>query len=133
MGFHPAKDGAITPMVAIRSNGLALDSIVGYLDDQGEPRSLVSEQHLQLLTNIANERFETNTKRIQRFQESLFKLFSSPISTADPNSNAASWEDAESRKARKRSEGLAKQVIARAEKHDEQERDDFDTLDLLAE
>ena len=94
------------PMVAVRTSGLAFESLVGYLKE-GDERivSLITEGHLRLLLNIANERFEANTVRIGRFEDELLGR----------REQTSGWEDAESRKERKRAEGLARQATARTE------------------
>jgi tRNA wybutosine-synthesizing protein 3 len=50
IGASLEKGRDTTPMVAVRSLGLMLDSIVGYVDPQGEVRALVEEQYLRLPT-----------------------------------------------------------------------------------
>ena len=97
------------PMIAIRSSGLAFESIIGYTDEDLEYneriQSLVTGEYLGYLVDIANERFVTNTQRIRRFEEELFG-----------RNDALSWENAESRKARRRAEGLMQQALARQSK-----------------
>jgi tRNA wybutosine-synthesizing protein 3 len=107
-GFR--ESGAMTlsehPMIAVRSVGLAFDSIIGYLDASGEAVSIVDEPYLQLLHGVANDRFKTNSERINRFREALIP----------PNPDVKSdWEDASARKERKRREGLALRDRLRAE------------------
>ena len=93
------------PMVAVRTSGLAFESLIGYVvrdeKDKEEIRSLVTEEYLGLLVEIANERFVTNAMRIRRFEEELFGR----------RTSASSWEDTESRKARKKAEGLVLQAM----------------------
>lgn len=111
MGITPNKDGSFTPMVGIRSNGLGLDSIIGYIDQNGEPVCIVSEDHLNLLNNIATERFTTNKDRIERFRDTLLAAYNRTGST----STAPHTEDAATRRERKRAEGLARQQALKAE------------------
>ena len=109
------------PMVAIRSSGLALESIIGCVPDgvkdisTGGPdgkhyvnnedvHSLVSDNYLDLLLNIANDRFKSNTERMRRFESDLFDR--EAITTS-------SWEDSKTRQERKRAEGLKKQEEVR--------------------
>jgi len=73
MGLTAAKDGSTSPMVAVRSAGLSFDSIIGYQADNGRLVSLVDEQYLRALVKIANQRFEINSARIQRFRDHLLK------------------------------------------------------------
>ncbi|MCJ1355808.1 MAG: hypothetical protein MMC33_005800 [Icmadophila ericetorum] len=87
------------PMVAIRSSGLALGSLIGFANDiDGEGiQSLVDENYLNVLLDLANERFEANTQRINRLKSQM-----------NPSSkeNEIAWEDPFARKARKKAEGL---------------------------
>lgn len=88
------------PMVAVRTAGLALGSVIGCTGDDErdlEIRSLVNEGYLRMLVNIANERFQANTERVERFTAQLSK------STSTQN---LVWEDPEARWERKRAEGL---------------------------
>ena len=86
------------PMVAIRSSGLALGSVIGFaVDDEGENiQSLVDEHYLKILLDLANERFEVNTKRINRFKNHL---------TLGSRDMEVVWEDSAARRARKKAEG----------------------------
>ena len=109
------------PMVAIRSSGLALESIIGCVADgvkdisAGVPdgkqyvnnedvHRLVGDNYLDLLLNIANDRFKSNTERMRRFESDLFDR--EAITTS-------SWEDSKTRQERKRAEGLKKQEEVR--------------------
>lgn len=117
MGLTTNKDGSTTPMVAVRSNGLALDAVVGYVDEGGTPVCIIPEEHLKLLNNIATARFKTNTERIARFRQALLKAYST-----DENSTgkrADDYEDADVRRARKKAEGLARQRAIQAEREAE--------------
>lgn len=95
------------PMVAIRTSGLALSSLIGFAtsDANGADivHAMVDESHLRLLLQIANDRFEANAERIKRFEENLFQKIGSR-QRLDPN-----WEDSKSRQERKRAEGLREQ------------------------
>ena len=97
------KDPESLPMVAIRSHGLALESVIGVLEDgKSRPRSLVSEEYLHMSVFIANERFAACEARKKRFEDALF---------GHCGKNAKTWEDAETRKRRKREEGLKRQSV----------------------
>ena len=103
-------------MVAVRSAGLAFESVIGIVrdrsvllgggsgngeDGQGQEEvveALVNEEYLEMLVGIANERFEANTERIGRFESVLFGDAGKKISN--------DWEDKEKRQERKRAEGL---------------------------
>ncbi|KAK0729707.1 methyltransferase TYW3-domain-containing protein [Lasiosphaeris hirsuta] len=95
LGRRP-EDGAM-PMVAVRSMGLSFESLVG-VEGDGERYCIVSAAYLERLVRIANERFAENQKRIARFQEALTKALA-PKAAND-------WEDTETRRERKRQEGL---------------------------
>ncbi|KAL9602016.1 MAG: hypothetical protein Q9219_002124 [cf. Caloplaca sp. 3 TL-2023] len=105
------------PVVAVRSAGLAFESIIGVVrdglhesDQAGERQdvnderefieALVDEHYLEMLVEIANKRFDANTERMKRFEESLFK---GKIKGLEEE-----WEDKETRQERKRREGLMK-------------------------
>ena len=108
-------DANAFPMVAIRSSGLALESIVGSMQDDleaGEIHSLVSEDYLDMLIKLANERFKTNTERMQRFEEDLFRREAGP---------EEAWEDRKARQERKRAEGLKQQEEVRKTRMQEME------------
>ncbi|KAL8723116.1 MAG: hypothetical protein Q9225_000519 [Loekoesia sp. 1 TL-2023] len=120
-------DPSALPMVAVRSAGLAFESIIGVVCDEpeGSNRSrgekvdekpqqqeevieaLVDEQYLKMLVQIANERFEANKNRIRRFEESLFG--------GRNRKEEGEWEDKETRKGRKRQEGLMKREELKAD------------------
>jgi tRNA wybutosine-synthesizing protein 3 len=69
-------DQETCPMVAVRTSGLALESIIGYLED-GEDvnniRCVVSEGYLRMVVGMINQRFEANTERTLRFRDHLLK------------------------------------------------------------
>ncbi|QSZ34631.1 hypothetical protein DSL72_007485 [Monilinia vaccinii-corymbosi] len=95
-----------TPMVGIRCMGLTLESLVGvYHAVSGEGVCLVSEGQLGTLMRIANERFEENTRRIERFR-GLLRAAMDPVERRRVGENGEDWEDAQARKERKRAEGL---------------------------
>lgn len=104
-------------MVAIRSTGLAFESVIGVVrgrtilppgtpqgDEDGQRQeedaieALVDEEYLEILVGIANERFEANTERIRRFETLLFG--------STGKKAVHSWEEKETRQERKRAEGL---------------------------
>lgn len=85
-------------MVAVRSMGLSFESLIGAEID-GVRRLVVSPQYLKTLVRIANERFVENEKRIARFCAALDAAFA-------PLKGKENWEDAQTRRERKRLEGL---------------------------
>ncbi len=93
----PGEDA--TPVVAVRSMGLSLESLIG-VDKDGVRRLVVSPEYLETLVRIANERFVENEKRIARFNAAVEAAFSPPPKGKD------GWEDAQARRERKREEGL---------------------------
>lgn len=93
------------PMVAVRTSGLAFESLIGYAveaetqvagaDEEGI-QCLVDQDHLRLLLDIANERFQANEQRMHRFEAEVFKN----------DQKESAWEEPNVRQARKRAEGL---------------------------
>ncbi|KAI9788850.1 MAG: hypothetical protein M1816_006514 [Peltula sp. TS41687] len=124
---HAASGAQPMPMVGIRCLGLGFDSIVGYLhqhNDHAENQlirtSLVTENHLRTLVDVANGRFVENARRMESFRTRLLHLYSA--SHHRPNNEQSTsiekglrieWEDAESRRERKRAEGLRRQLELR--------------------
>lgn len=115
-------------MVAVRSTGYAFAGIIGYRVEDGEANgqeegkgegggeegrnvALVGEEHLRLLVEVANSRFEINRERMERFREALLEGERSAVG----NGVKDGWEDAETRRRRKREEGLARQRALRKE------------------
>ncbi|KAK5654392.1 hypothetical protein OQA88_7301 [Cercophora sp. LCS_1] len=91
------------PMVAVRSMGLAFESVIGVETEDAEGGSkrvciVDNSGYLTMLAQIANKRFAENQKRVARFQTALKAAF---MPKKPPG-----WEDAETRKERKRQEGL---------------------------
>ncbi|WYZ39376.1 hypothetical protein EsH8_III_001290 [Colletotrichum jinshuiense] len=95
-----------TPVVGVRTMGLSLESLIGYVDDeQGESRHCtVSAAYLRDLMQIANERFVENAARIARFRTALQEAIAGP--PAKLGEGGAEWEDAAARRERKKAEGL---------------------------
>lgn len=114
-----ATGEAPMPMVAVRCQGLSLDSIIGYLpgtgqDEHSEPEGLVGEEYLRIMMNMASERFADNTRRVEDFRSRFLQLCDSDPLLLSPAVEIQSHpklsstrEDAESRRARRRAEGLA--------------------------
>lgn len=73
--------------------------------------ALVSEEYLEMLVGIANTRFEANGERMRRFEELLF-------GGGDDHGGAVEheWEDGETRRERKRAEGLRRREEIKGEK-----------------
>ena len=110
------NDGNASPMVAVRTAGLGFESLIGFLDEgmgdgeesdgSGELLSLVDERYLELLLELANERFAANEDRIERFRDGLV------IAKKDE----VAWENADVRRERKRKEGLERKRNLEAER-----------------
>jgi tRNA wybutosine-synthesizing protein 3 len=117
-----------TPMVAVRSMGLALESLLGY-SLNGQEFCSLSPRELKNLLEISNERFGENEKRIARFRELLKKLSNEePGEGKRKGQEGEEWEDAAVRRERKKAEGLARsQQLA---KSTESRQDTEELLDL---
>lgn len=106
-------------MVAIRSMGLGLESLIG-IETNGAKHCTVSEAYLRALVGIANDRFAENARRIARFRALLAEVVSKDLSEdkeSKLNPQGQAWEDAEVRKERKRAEGLRRaEEVRRAKK-----------------
>lgn len=121
-------------LVAIRTNGLAFDSIIAAVNStEGEkPVLLVTEQYLRMLVHISNQRFEVNQIRKHRLRSAFLQSIGTGQDTA--------WEPAEVRRARKQAEGLAKRQSMRDNKEASRTKEDsntngedsFDLEDMLA-
>jgi tRNA wybutosine-synthesizing protein 3 len=101
MGIPTSSSDRNPIMLAVRTNGLPFDSIIGYEDKNGDLLSLVNSDYVYNMLSIANERFTANKERTQKFQKAV-----SCIPTTLTHQDR---EDPEIRKQRKRAEGLAKQ------------------------
>lgn len=104
-----------SPMVAIRSNGLALDCIVAVLDADGKVQKLVSDEYIAMLVRIGNLRFEENDHRISKLTRNLEDALFKSKDEGEGTGKEKTWEDKEVRKARKKEEGLKRQEEARVE------------------
>lgn len=114
----------VNPIVAVRSSGLSLESVIGYCDDNDdedasdkEPiiRSLVTEEYLEMLIAISNERFSINAERKERFRSNLLEMCSPEQAARGAKTKGKSkppgWEDPEARRERKRAEGLMRKKL----------------------
>lgn len=103
--MNPGFGASSFPMVAVRCNGLSMDSIIGVVDDSnGRIKDLVDHTYLRTLLKVCNLRFEDNKRRID--------IFSTHIGDAlfgDVKEKSGAREDKEVRRTRKRAEGLKKQ------------------------
>lgn len=106
-------------MVAIRSMGLALESLIGR-ETNGIKHCTVSGEYLKALIKIANDRFVENARRIERFRALLSKAGDG----VNGKKVTANWEDAEVRRERKRAEGLKRAEEARRLKGEQQKEEE---------
>lgn len=115
----PSGKEPATPMVAVRSMGLTLESLIGY-HSHGVEFCTVSPRELRNLIEISNARFGENEKRISRFRELLKKFSSEDVDEGKrKGEEGEQWEDAGARRERKKAEGLArrKQLAKSAGSH----------------
>jgi len=106
------------PMVAVRSMGLSFESLVGVESEELERRCMVSEGYLGMIVRIANERFAENAKRIARLEAALDQAFA----PKGPDG----WEDAETRRERKREEGLRRREELKTQQVEPKEESKLD-------
>lgn len=114
----------VTPIVAIRTMGLGLESLVG-IQKGNQKECTVSADYLQTLLAISHERFAENTKRIQRFRAAILGASQPP-----KKKDGTEWEDAAARRERKKAEGLQRKAEMEAAKTANRDSDQADTLDL---
>lgn len=126
------SDPTSFPMLAIRSSGLALESVIGAYEDRDESYEdrnqsfedqqksnedreedsgrerevdcLVSEEYLEMLVRVANQRFVVNGERTRRFEEEVFRRGEGE--GEDGGVRREGWEDRGVRRERMRREGL---------------------------
>jgi tRNA wybutosine-synthesizing protein 3 len=104
--MNPGLGTSSFPMVAVRCNGLAIDSIIGVMDwADGRVRYIVDGAYLRTLVKVCNLRFEDNKRRANVFSENIKDVLFKDMKGKNEVS-----EDKEARKARKREQGLQKQM-----------------------
>ncbi|KAK5065158.1 hypothetical protein LTR84_000994 [Exophiala bonariae] len=89
-------------MLAIRTAGLAFETVVGTMEGDNELKKIVNEQYLAMCARVVNERFRWNDERRERLRVEIRRV-------RDQLREAAEWEDEDVRRARKRREGLERQ------------------------
>ena len=151
-------------MVAVRSAGLALGAIIGCCIDSTPTKqknggeegvndhkveeenkekvtSMVTEEYLDVLVRLANERFEVNKERMRRFEEGLLGRGGFELEGEEDRNGGVQgrewlkgkieWEDKELRKLRKRAEGLAMKKAMTSERQEKkdgvEEDEDYST------
>ncbi|KAL1859741.1 hypothetical protein Daus18300_009463 [Diaporthe australafricana] len=128
---HDALAAAATPIVAIRSMGLGLESLIGR-ETNGTKHCTVSVEYLRALIKIANERFFENTRRIGRFRAYLKEATAGEKRKVRKGEGGAEWEDAEARRERKRLEGLKRAEEAKKIKEQQQQQQQKSEADETA-
>ena len=105
-------------MVAIRCQGLALDCIVGCSPLQSDVNlhsssdhvfPIVTEEYLRMLLRISNYRFVQNSQRISRLHDLVEAAAAKLSEHIESESPVLARENKETRRHRKREEGLRKQ------------------------
>ncbi|GAB7352587.1 hypothetical protein MBLNU459_g2969t1 [Dothideomycetes sp. NU459] len=135
-GFRESGISSISPeradstaMAAVRTTGLAFDSLIGYEAADGRLLPMVPASYMRVLVKIANERFVVNKERTERFRELLMSQFASGNRVANEDNGA--WEPSDVRKARLRAEGLLRQARNREESGKSVQSKDEDDEDSL--
>lgn len=88
-------------MLAIRTAGLAFETVVGVMEGQ-ELRRIVDEEYLAMCAKVVNERFKWNDTRRERLRVEIRRFVES-------QQEGSVWEDEGQRRLRKRREGLLRQ------------------------
>ena len=118
-------DANAFPMVAVRSSGLAFESLVAWVDEtEVEGKiivSLVNGEYLKTIINIANERFKINTSRMKRFEDEL----------PGRENLSAGWESKQSRRERKKAEGFAQQAAIQSSQNIQDHGDHLNEEDAI--
>jgi tRNA wybutosine-synthesizing protein 3 len=107
-GFRESGIGSVTgsdatPLVAVRSGGLAFDCVIGYAADADGIRLLVPPAYIRMMLEVANRRFAANGERRERFRYALRRGLAGGGSDG---ARPAGWEPEDVRRERKRAEGL---------------------------
>lgn len=101
-------------MVAVRTAGLAFDSVVAYLDHSRKVVPMVEEGYLRTLLQVSLDRFQVNTERKERFREALLHAIQGVGKSGRENKEG--WEPADQRRERKRAEGLRRKAEMQKQK-----------------
>ncbi|CUS09431.1 unnamed protein product [Tuber aestivum] len=96
------------PTIAIRCNGLVMDSIIGVMNASHPGiKMVVDEDYLKTMMLVSSLRFEDNKRRVDAFSRKIERVIFN-------QGQAPPKESKEERKMRKREEGLRRQRILRA-------------------
>ncbi|CAO2651222.1 Nn.00g095190.m01.CDS01 [Neocucurbitaria sp. VM-36] len=128
VGLSSTKSGDTNPMIAVRSTGYSFDSIIGYHDEDGRNIPIVDAKYLCTLVHIANERFNINAERIARFRKALMESYYPHTALGLSKSD---WEDADTRRARKKEEGLARQRALKLQSSHDREVTELESTDTI--
>ncbi|KAJ5699079.1 hypothetical protein N7462_001084 [Penicillium macrosclerotiorum] len=117
-------DSDTSPIVAVRSAGLSFESVIGYCDDNDDDQSteaptihsLVTEEYLELLIAMSDERFAINIERKERFRTMLLASCSAEQHQGSTRGKQSGWEDPVARRERKRAEGLMRKKLLESSK-----------------
>ncbi len=110
-------DPKACPMVAIRTAGLGLEAIIASVAgcSKNGPHDflqLVTKEYYTMLLKIANERFEANQLRIEKFRISLRETMRLEAQKLQYNEK---WESSEARRRRKQEQGLRAKKAAQTD------------------
>lgn len=121
-GLVDSKGRPSVPMVGVRSAGLAIDCIIGFMPPSSERsgarriQPMVTEQYLRTVVQVANERFRQNVQRKERFREKLLMEYAGSISGIDIRRSdyrrKGGYQTALERKAEKRADDMRKREEA---------------------
>ena len=127
-------DNPSMPIVAVRSMGLALASVVGLCranaetdEESDTAQCIVTPNYLARLARVADERFAVNRTRTERFRVALVEAIEKDkemaTGAAGPSRKRdAGWEDPEARRARKKEEGLRRQAALKLQEQQQQQQ-----------
>ncbi|KAI5810006.1 methyltransferase TYW3-domain-containing protein [Peziza echinospora] len=110
-GFRESgiMNASIPPTVAIRSTGLALDSIIGFVDPKtSQPQKNVDDAYLNTLVQVSQMRFKENERRRILLYKRLEEGFGKQLGLE----NKPDWEDKMVRHERLKREGLLRKAEA---------------------
>jgi len=104
-GLRNLDEPGACPTVAVRTAGLALESVVGHVARGETCRALVSEDYLAVLVELANERFVANRERVERFRACLRQNMAAAETQGDETTREG-WKDSDKRRQRKCKQGM---------------------------
>jgi len=106
--MNPGLTDHSFPMIAVRCNGLVMDSIIGVVNASHPGiNMIVDETYLKTIMLVSSLRFEDNKRRIDVFSGKIEQVLFNQGPTPTKESKGE-------RKIRKREEGLRRQEILRA-------------------